>query len=138
MRGGVKIVSGLGFLGIAGLLGAGCIVPSPAPPAALSVSPNPAGFPTLGAPYDPMPQDTITVTNTGGHAAQNVVVNGVGVYSIPSSTCSTLAPGQSCQAQVQFCPWTGGTYDNVLTVTAQDATTGAPLVGTTQLLGRAT
>ncbi|HEY6319667.1 MAG TPA: hypothetical protein VI462_17480 [Acidimicrobiia bacterium] len=85
-----------------------------------------------------MPQDTITVTNTGGHTATNVVVNGVGVYSVPSSTCSTLAPGASCQAHVQFCPSSPGTYNNTLRVSGTDASTGAPIEGTTQLVGSAT
>ena len=85
-----------------------------------------------------MPQDTVTVTNTGGHTATNVVVNGVSVYSVPSSNCSSLAPGARCQAQIQFCPSTGGTYNLTLTVTGTDASTGTPLQGTTQLVASAT
>ena len=138
MRGRLKIVSGLGVLAMGALLGAGCMAPAPPGPASLSVSPNPATFPTLGPPYNPMPQDTVTVTNTGGHTATNVVVNGVSVYSVPSSNCSSLAPGASCQAQIQFCPSTGGTYDLTLTVTGTDASTGTPLQGTTQLVASAT
>jgi len=127
-----------GVLAIGALALAGCFAPAPPGPASLSVGPNPAGFPTLGPPYNPMPKDTVTVTNTGGHTAIDVMVNGVGVYSVPSSNCSTLAPGASCQAQIQFCPSTSGTYDNTLTVTGTDATTGASLQGTTQLMGNAT
>jgi hypothetical protein len=136
--GRLKVVSGLGVLAIGALVGAGCFPPAPPGPASLSVSPNPAGFPTLGPPYNPMPQDTVTVTNTGGHTATNVVVNGIDVYSVPSSTCATLAPGASCQAQIQFCPSHGGSYNETLAVTGNDATTGAPIQGTTQLLGQAT
>jgi len=132
-------VSGIGALAVGGLIAAGCVAPPPPPgPASLSVSPNPAGYAPLPPPYNPMPKDTITVTNTGGHTAINVVVNGVGVYSVPSSSCTTLAPGASCQAQIQFCPSSPGTYNNTLTVTGTDASTGGPIEGTTQLVGSAT
>jgi hypothetical protein len=84
-----------------------------------------------------MPTVTITVTNTGGHTAQSVVVNPVDVYSVPSSNCSTLAPGQSCTASVQFCPTHTGQYDFPLSVTGQDGTTGSPLQAGTMLIGTA-
>jgi len=129
----------MGVLAIGGLIGAGCFAPPPPPgPASLSVSPNPAGYAPLPPPYNPMPQDLITVTNTGGHTATNVLVHGVGVYSVPSSTCSTLAPGATCQAEIQFCPSTSGTYNTTLTVTGTDTSTGASIEGTTQLVGSAT
>jgi len=138
MRGRWSVVSGIGALAVGGLIAAGCVTPPPPAPASLAGSPNPAGYAPLPPPYNPMPQDLITVTNTGGHTATNVVVHGVGVYSVPSSTCSALAPGATCQAEIQFCPTTSGNYNTTLTVTGTDASTGAPIESTTQLVGSAT
>jgi len=135
---------GLGMAALTvGLVTAGCLVPStPAPvaPAKLSTNPSTAVFPTTPPPYSPMPIVPVTVTNTGGHAADAIVVSGVGVYSVPQNTCitATLNPGQSCVADIQFCPSSPNTYDNQLVVTGKDAVTGAPLQATTQLDGVAT
>jgi hypothetical protein len=85
-----------------------------------------------------MPNVQVTVTNTGGHTAGSVVVHPVGVYSVPISSCSSLAPGQSCTANIQFCPTSQGTYDDQLSVTGQDLTTGAALAVVTNLHGLAT
>jgi hypothetical protein len=123
------------------------VPPTTAPPttmpvvtaAGLQISPSTAGFPTTPPPYWPMPIVTVTVTNTGGTAISSLVVHPVGVYSVPSNTCgATLAPGQSCSAQVQFCPSSPGHYVNTLTVTGQDAVTGTPLQASTTLDGTAT
>jgi hypothetical protein len=86
-----------------------------------------------------MPIVTVTVTNNGKHAITSVVVHPVGVYSVPSNTCTTmLAPGQSCSAQLQFCPSAAGHYLNTLVVTGQDAVTGSPLQASSTLDGTAT
>ena len=85
-----------------------------------------------------MPIVKVTVTNTGGAALRSVVVHPVGVYSVPSSTCSTLAPGQSCVAKVQFCPTSPNHYLNTLMITGEDAATGAPMHASIQLNGIAT
>ncbi len=86
-----------------------------------------------------MPIVPVTVTNTGGVAVSSIVVHPVGVYSIPSSTCTTtLMPGQSCGAQVQFCPSSPGHYLDALVVTGKDAVTGAPLQLSITLDGTAT
>jgi len=84
-----------------------------------------------------MPQVVVTVTNTGGHTAQSIVVHPVNVYSVPNSNCSTLAPGQSCTASIQFCPNAQGQYDYALSVTGQDAVTGSPISAGTMLEGTA-
>ena len=105
---------------------------------AMTVSLSPAGFPTTPPPYWPMPTVHVTVTNTGGTAINGVVVHPVGVYSVPSNTCSTLAPGQSCGAVVQFCPSSSGHYVNMLVVSGEDAVTGVPVQATTTLDGTAT
>jgi len=106
--------------------------------AAFSLSPGTADFPSTPPPYWPMPIVTVTVTNTGGAAINSVVVHPVGVYSVPSSTCSALGPGQSCTAQVQFCPSSAGHYVNTLSVTGQNAATGAPMQDSITLDGTAT
>lgn len=85
-----------------------------------------------------MPIVHVTVTNTGGVAVDSVVVHPVGVYSVPSNTCASLAPGQSCGADVQFCPTAPGQYQNTLVVTGQDAATGKALQETISLAGTAT
>jgi hypothetical protein len=86
-----------------------------------------------------MPVVTVTVTNNGGHSISSIVVHPVGVYSVPSNTCTTtLAPGQSCSAQVQFCPSSSGHYVNTLVVTGQDAVTGTPVQASSTLDGTAT
>lgn len=94
-------------------------------------------FPSVSGPtWSPMPVLPVTVTSTGDHIANNVVVHGVGVYSVPSTTCSSLAPGQACTANIQFCPSATGSYPATLVVTGNDAVTGAALQGTTQLSGQ--
>lgn len=127
-----------------GVVGAGCLAPpaQPAPtsPASLSISPSTTNFPSTYPPYSYMPNETVTITNTGGHSAQSIVVNGVGVYSVPSNTCNgvTLAHGQSCTADLQFCPSSPNTYDSQLMVTGTDSVTGAALQATSMLDGQAT
>ena len=107
--------------------------------AGFNVSPSPASFPTLPPPYWPMPIVPVTVTNNGADAVSSIVVNPVGVYSIPSNSCTTtLMPGQSCTAQVQFCPTSPGNYTDTLLVTGQDVVTGSPVQATTTLDGTAT
>jgi hypothetical protein len=105
--------------------------------ASLQITPSTAGFPSTPPPYWPMPIVPVTITNIGGVAVSSIVVHPVGVYSIPSNTCTTtLMPGQSCGAQVQFCPTSPGHYLNTLLVTG--ATTGSPLQASITLDGTAT
>ena len=104
--------------------------------ASLQITPSTADFPSTPPPYWPMPIVPVTITNTGGVAVSSIVVHPVGVYSIPSNTCTTLMPGQSCGAQVQFCPTSPGHYLNTLLVTG--ATTSSPLQVTITLDGTAT
>jgi hypothetical protein len=86
-----------------------------------------------------MPKLSITVTNTGGHAIDSISVPGAGIYSVPTNTCSSLSPGQSCTAEFQFCPNAPGTITNMIVVTGRDTVTGAILhAPTTTLTGVAT
>ena len=137
-RGTLRIGICLAALAV-GLVAAGCLGPPPAPkPASLSVMPSPATFANSSQALGfNMPQVVVTVTNTGGHTAQSIVVHPINVYSVPQSNCSTLAPGQSCTASVQFCPGAQGQYNFQLSVTGQDAVTGAPISGGTMLEGTA-
>jgi hypothetical protein len=106
--------------------------------ASLQVGPAQANFPSLPPPYWPMPIVPVTVTNTGRVTLRSVVVHPVGVYSVPSSTCGTLTPGQSCVAKVQFCPTSPNHYLDTLSVTGEDAATGAPVHASITLNGIAT
>ena len=103
-----------------------------------AATPSTARFPTTPPPYWPMPIENVTVTNTGGVTIRSVVVHPVGVYSVPSSSCSMLQPGQRCVAQVQFCPTSSGHYVNTMLVTGDDAATGAALQTSVVLDGTAT
>ncbi len=106
--------------------------------AGVQIKPSTATFPSTPPPYWPMPIVTITITNSGGVAVRSIVVHPVGVYSVPSSSCTTLTPGRSCVAEVQFCPTSPSHYLNTLLVTGQDSVTGAPLRATITLDGVAT
>jgi hypothetical protein len=138
----VRASFGLAAIAIAvGLVSAGCFPAGPPAPASLTVGPSLVTFPnSVGTglpPSYPMPTMPVIVTNNGGHTAVSVSVHGVEVYSVPSSTCTTLAPGQSCMATIQFCPTTAGPDTQTLIVTGQDAVTGAHLQVTTTLTGTA-
>ena len=85
-----------------------------------------------------MPIVAVTITNNGAVTVRSVVVHPVGVYSVPSSSCASLNPGQSCTAQVQFCPSSPGHYVNTLVVTGQNAVTGSPMSTGITLDGTAT
>jgi hypothetical protein len=142
MRGRRTVRASLGLAGVTlaiGLISAACFPPPPpAPPAHLTISPSPAQFANSSqAQSFPMPTVTVTITNTGGHTARNISVPGISVYSVPQDFCSILAPGQSCGAIIQFCPSAQGQYNSILTVTGQDATSGAPLSASTMLMGTA-
>ena len=140
MGGRLKALSGVGALAIGALALSACFPPAPGP-ANLSLSPNPMVFNSVAtpvtAPYSWMPQVQVTVTNTGGQTIANLAVTGVQVSSVPSDSCSTtLGPGQSCTAMIQYCPnaSTLGLDQQMLVVTGTDASTGGHL-HTTQLEG---
>jgi hypothetical protein len=106
--------------------------------ASLHVTPAAADFPSTPPPYWPMPIVAVTITNTGGVAIHAIVVHPVGVYSVPSSTCTALMPGQSCVAKVQFCPSSPGQYLNTLAISGTNALTGEALQASITLHGTAT
>jgi hypothetical protein len=124
------------------LLASGCL--PPAPPGggggtpSLKVTPSPARFPTTPPPYSPMPVVHVTITNNGTDTIGSIVVHPVGVYSVPSNNCSTLTPGRSCTADVQFCPSSPNRYVETLMVTGRDTKNAASIQAGTTLDGTAT
>jgi hypothetical protein len=85
-----------------------------------------------------MPIDRVTITNSGQVTVTSIVVHPVGVYSVPSTNCSTLAPGHSCVAEVQFCPTSPHHYVNTLLVTGKRLASGTPVQSDVTLDGTAT
>ena len=88
----------------------------------LSVSPTTLNFgPTLIGTITPA--QTVTVTNTGGVTATISSVTPSGYYNT-TSTCGTLAAGQSCTIDVTYSPGFLGKTNG--TVTIVDSTAGSP------------
>jgi hypothetical protein len=94
--------------------------PAPAPP----VSPSPGQLKLSPAALDygthppanllgaNMPIITVTVINTGGQSVRLVSeTSSNGIFSMPANPCSSasLAPGQSCGINLQYCPNAPGT-----------------------------
>jgi hypothetical protein len=130
---------------VLGLAAAGCLPIAPVPPgrqppliASLHITPSPARFPTTPPPYWPMPKVPVTITNNGGVTVGSIVVHPVGVYSVPSTTCTTLTPGHSCVADIQFCPTSPYHYVNTLIVTGKNVATGSAVQAKITLDGTAT
>ena len=120
-------------------------VPAPAAPAPagqLNVSPASLDYGThplanlMGAN---MPIITVTVTNTGGQTVQLLSeASSNGIFSLPVNTCASasLAPGQSCGINLQYCPSAPGTATSTLTVTGMSGTVSVS--GTANVTGTAT
>ena len=85
-----------------------------------------------------MPVVKVTITNTGTATVASIVVHPIGVYSVPSSGCGTLTPGQHCFANVQFCPTSPNHYLATLAVTGKNTASGAPVRASATLDGTAT
>jgi hypothetical protein len=116
--------------------------PAPPPPGQLKLSPAALDYGThplanlMGAN---MPIITVTVTNTGGQTVQLASeTSSNGIFSMPANTCSSasLAPGQGCGINLQYCPNAPGTATSTLTITG---TTGTlPVSATANVTGTAT
>jgi hypothetical protein len=95
-----------------------------------------------------MPTAEVTITNTGGRSARLLAAGPVGVYSLPQpgapnpcqgpGAAATLAPGQSCVIDIQYCPAVVGIDNATLVITGADATSGAGLLAGVTLNGTAT
>jgi len=91
----------------------------------LQLQPSLLTFPTTGVGTASSVQ-TITVTNTGPVAFQDLAVSVSSSFQLTSTTCtSTLAIGASCTAGVTFDPGTAGQQTGNLTLTSSALATGA-------------
>jgi len=108
--------------------GAAAAAPSPAAGAVLSATPGDLGFgPTrVGDVAGPL---EVTLTNVGD-AADTVTGLGYGGPDLTdfvlSSTCTTLAPGQSCAFSVYFLP--GAPGERQSSVTVHDTSAAGPVL----------
>jgi hypothetical protein len=97
----------------------------------LSVSPSPLAF---GSVVDgSTPTQTLTLTNSGGAAANGIAITvsnntGTGFSRVSGGCGTTLAAGASCTITVQFAPTGVTPYSGTATITATGATvSGAPV-----------
>jgi hypothetical protein len=72
---------------------------------------------------------TITITNTGTVSATGLIVSVTSPFSIDSGTCTTLAPGASCQIDVTFTPTVVGESIGVISITDGNSTWVGALTG---------
>jgi hypothetical protein len=100
--------------------------------AAIQVTPASMVFATtaVGATSS---QSTVTITNTGATVSlSNLALAVTAGFQLVSNTCATtLAPGLSCTAGVEFVPSSAGAQTGTLTVTSSTVATGVsvPLSG---------
>ena len=137
------------------IFAAACLPPAPPPapapaPPTVSAPPSPGQLTISPASIDygshplsdlmsNMPNVALTVTNTGGqplHLVSEFSSNGI--YSMPVNSCSgaSLAPGQSCGINLQYCPSATGT--TTTTVTVLGITGTLPISATANATGTAT
>jgi hypothetical protein len=91
----------------------------------LQLQPSLLTFPTTGV-GTPSGVQTVTVTNTGPVAFNDLAVSVSSGFQLTSTTCtSTLAIGASCSAGVTFSPGTAGQQTGNLTLTSSSLATGA-------------
>jgi len=131
------------------IVAAACLPPRPppappAPPALGQLKLSPASLdygthPLANLMGANMPIITVTVANTGGQTVRLLSeTSSNSIFSLPANTCSgaSLAPGQSCGINLQFCPSAPGTSTSTLTVMG---ITGALAVSATaNVVGAAT
>jgi hypothetical protein len=101
-------------------------------PAGLNVNPAQLVFPII-APGQSSPSQTVTLTNTGGSAANSLTLSATPPFSLTQNTCAaTLAAGASCSAAVIFSPSLNGPYIGTLTIASPSLPASAivPLSGT--------
>jgi Abnormal spindle-like microcephaly-assoc'd, ASPM-SPD-2-Hydin len=100
--------------------------------AAVQVTPATISFPTTGVGLTSSPT-TVTVTNSGITTSLSNLALGVPAgFQLVSNTCgTTLGPGLSCTAGVEFAPAVAGPQTGSLTVTSSTVNaTSIPLQGT--------
>ena len=101
-------------------------------PAGLNVNPAQLVFPIITPGQSSAPQ-TVTLTNTGGSAANSLTLSATPPFSLTQNTCAaTLAAGASCSTGVVFSPSLNGPYTGTLTIASPSlaASAGVALSGT--------
>ena len=101
-------------------------------PAGLNVNPAQLLFPIV-LPGGSSPSQTVTLTNTGGSAANSLTLTAAPPFYLVQNNCgSSLASGASCSTGVIFSPSLNGPYTGTLTIASPSLSTSAsvPLSGT--------
>ena len=104
----------------------GTAVAPPPPAPAVTISPNPASFPTITQGTTSGNPISITVTNSGGATLHistvTVAGNNSSEFSNSMAACSTavIAPNGSCSVSVTFAPLTVGPHSETISL-ADDA-----------------
>ena len=101
-------------------------------PAGLNVNPAQLVFPIV-APGQSSASQAVTLTNTGGSAANLLTLSATPPFSLIQNTCAaSLAAGASCSTGVIFSPSLNGPYTGTLTIASPSlASSGSvPLSGT--------
>jgi hypothetical protein len=101
-------------------------------PAGLSVNPAQLAFPVV-SPGQSSPSQAVTITNTGGSAANSLTLAPTLPFSLVQNACpASLAAGASCSTGVVFSPSLNGPYAGTLTVASPSlaASASVPLSGT--------
>ena len=78
---------------------------------------------------------SVTVTNNGGAALQNLAATVTGVFALATNNCSsTLAIGTNCQLGITFSPTSAGSASGTLTISASNLarSVSVPLSGSGQ------
>jgi hypothetical protein len=84
--------------------------------AGLNVTPTQISFPVTAAGRSGLAQ-TVTLTNTGGSAANSLTLTITPPFALVQNTCvATLAAGASCTTGVIFAPSVNGSYTGALTI----------------------
>jgi hypothetical protein len=94
-------------------------------PPALSISPSQLTFPAVITGQSSTAQ-TVTITDTGGIAANSLTLVVSSQFSLTQNTCSSsLAAGASCSTGVVFTPTASGAVSGTLTASSTSLTTPA-------------
>lgn len=97
----------------------------------ISISPNPATFPNTQVGSTRGLAVVVVNTSAGSITINAPSITGSPAITIPSNTCSTLAPGTQCQINLQFTPTSTNTETATLMIPTNAAGTFAVAVNGT-------
>ncbi len=100
--------------------------------AGLNVNPAQLAFPVVSSGQS-SPSQAVTITNTGGSAANSLTLTATLPFSLVQNACpASLAAGASCSTGVVFSPSLNGPYAGTLTIASPSlaASASVPLSGT--------